>query len=153
RGTWPACLRSRAASQSAPPDGGAPHDMEGVVRSPQLGGYSHPTGSISRAEGLSNPRRPSRLSTRVRDARSPTVAQQQIAATGSTRGPSAPGTPGATRLPGVGGLQLRGPWPLRAYFLVLVALFVVTAGSAVIYVSVQAERDAHRAAKRNATFA
>src|SRR5260370_38369755 len=44
-------------------------------------------------------------------------------------------------------------WPLRAYFVALIVLFVVAAVSAAAYVAIQADRDARASAQRNAAFA
>jgi PAS domain S-box-containing protein len=46
-----------------------------------------------------------------------------------------------------------GGWPIRAYFLLLVLLFVVAAGAASLYVRDQADRDARRSAQTQAAFA
>src|SRR5439155_16063774 len=46
-----------------------------------------------------------------------------------------------------------GAWPLRAYFAALVALFLVAAGAAAVFVHVQARRDARQAAQSDARFA
>ena len=43
-------------------------------------------------------------------------------------------------------------WPLRAFFVVLLVLFVVAAGSGGVYVVVESERDARRGAQREAQF-
>jgi two-component system cell cycle sensor histidine kinase/response regulator CckA len=47
----------------------------------------------------------------------------------------------------------RHAWPLQAYFAVLVALFVVAAAAAAVFVHVQANRDARQAAATDARFA
>jgi signal transduction histidine kinase len=47
----------------------------------------------------------------------------------------------------------RRPWPLAAYFVVLVALVLAAALAAAAFLSVQADRDSRRAAHRNAEFA
>jgi two-component system cell cycle sensor histidine kinase/response regulator CckA len=52
----------------------------------------------------------------------------------------------------LGALRVRG-WPLSAYFVVLVGLFVVAAASTALYVSAQTERDGRRAAQADALFA
>jgi PAS domain S-box-containing protein len=54
----------------------------------------------------------------------------------------------------VGRIRLRGRvWPIRAYFALLVALFVTGAAAAAIYVDVQTDRDGRRAAVADARFA
>src|SRR3954463_5331832 len=58
------------------------------------------------------------------------------------------------RSPGpVGAASSPGGWPLAAYFLLLVGLFVAAAAAAAVYVSLQAERDARSSAEQEARFA
>jgi two-component system cell cycle sensor histidine kinase/response regulator CckA len=67
-----------------------------------------------------------------------------------TRTVTAPMDP---RAPAAGDGNRRRTWPLRAYFALLLGLFVVAAGAAAIYVHVQANRDARHAAAADARFA
>jgi two-component system cell cycle sensor histidine kinase/response regulator CckA len=58
--------------------------------------------------------------------------------------PRAPHDPGERR---------RHAWPLQAYFAVLVAVFIVAAAAAAVFVHIQANRDARQAATADARFA
>jgi hypothetical protein len=46
-----------------------------------------------------------------------------------------------------------GRWPIHAYFIALVLLFVVVAGAGALYVKSQSSRDARRSAQADASFA
>jgi PAS domain S-box-containing protein len=54
--------------------------------------------------------------------------------------------------PAAGRGKPRRPWPIRAYFAVLIALFVLAAGAAALFVHVQANRDARQAAAADERF-
>jgi two-component system, cell cycle sensor histidine kinase and response regulator CckA len=57
-----------------------------------------------------------------------------------------------SRAPATGRAGERRTWPLRAYFAVLIALFVLAAGAAALFVHFQANRDARHAAAADARY-
>jgi two-component system, cell cycle sensor histidine kinase and response regulator CckA len=54
--------------------------------------------------------------------------------------------------PATGRADERRPWPLKAYFAVLLGLFVIAAGAAALFVHYQATRDARQTATADAQF-